>query len=106
MGRRLYCDYCGMYLTHDSARSRKEHRHGWKHRENFRKYYMKIIQDRREEQQRKLFEEKGLPMPPMGMPPPNLPFPPPMLPGMGAPSLSVPPPALGEASKRVKTSSE
>jgi hypothetical protein len=71
-----------MYLTHDSPRSREQHRFGWKHRENYRKHYETIIQERRKELQAKLFEEKGLPLPPMGMPPPNLMFnfPPPLLP--------------------------
>jgi hypothetical protein len=31
---RYFCDYCDMYLTKDSAGGRKEHRRGWKHREN------------------------------------------------------------------------
>lgn len=82
MGR-FYCDYCGMYLTHDSPGSRKQHRFGWKHRENFRKFYEQIVSARREEEQRRFFLEKGLPVPPIGMPPPNLifNFPPPALPG-------------------------
>ena len=31
---RYYCDYCDMYLTHDSAGGRKEHIRGMKHRNN------------------------------------------------------------------------
>ena len=95
MGRRVYCDYCGIYLPHNSARSRKEHRYGWKHRENFRNFYTEIIKKQKEEEQRKFFEEKGLPLPPMGIPPPSLAFafPPPLLP-------------TGDSNKRMKEGSE
>ena len=64
--------------THSSATSRKQHRYGVKHRENFQKYYEKV----QEEKKRKFFEEHNLPLPPPGMPPPRLlfNFPPPALP--------------------------
>ena len=36
---RYFCDYCDVYLTHDSAPGRKQHIRGWKHRENVKQYY-------------------------------------------------------------------
>mmetsp|Transcript_15594 Transcript_15594/g.30174 ORF Transcript_15594/g.30174 Transcript_15594/m.30174 type:complete len:140 (-) Transcript_15594:747-1166(-) len=39
---RFYCDYCDMYLTHDSAHGRRQHRLGWKHRQNFGAFYEHI----------------------------------------------------------------
>lgn len=36
---RFYCDYCDAYLTHDSARVRKQHNSGFKHKANVRAYY-------------------------------------------------------------------
>lgn len=29
---KFYCDYCDIYLTHDSANVRKTHGSGWKHK--------------------------------------------------------------------------
>jgi len=81
-----------MYLTMDSAAGRKQHRYGWKHRENFRLYYEHLQRERREAEQRRFWEERGLPPPPLGVPPPKLfAVPPPALhlPGRGGP----PPPA-------------
>ena len=34
MGR-FFCDYCDVYLTHDSFKGRSQHCYGWKHRENY-----------------------------------------------------------------------
>eukprot|EP00042_Codosiga_hollandica_P021059 m.71325 g.71325 ORF g.71325 m.71325 type:complete len:114 (-) comp50178_c0_seq1:650-991(-) len=39
MGKRYFCDYCGTYLTHDSASVRKTHNNGKKHKDNVREYY-------------------------------------------------------------------
>eukprot|EP00608_Synchroma_pusillum_P008966 CAMPEP_0198419694 /NCGR_PEP_ID=MMETSP1452-20131203/391_1 /TAXON_ID=1181717 /ORGANISM="Synchroma pusillum, Strain CCMP3072" /LENGTH=81 /DNA_ID=CAMNT_0044139831 /DNA_START=50 /DNA_END=291 /DNA_ORIENTATION=+ len=36
---RYYCAYCDSTLTHDSEAGRKQHMRGWKHRENFQRYY-------------------------------------------------------------------
>eukprot|EP00618_Florenciella_parvula_P023164 CAMPEP_0119478166 /NCGR_PEP_ID=MMETSP1344-20130328/8031_1 /TAXON_ID=236787 /ORGANISM="Florenciella parvula, Strain CCMP2471" /LENGTH=58 /DNA_ID=CAMNT_0007512315 /DNA_START=145 /DNA_END=318 /DNA_ORIENTATION=- len=41
---RYYCDYCGTYLTHDSAPGRKQHMRGWKHRENVKQYYEQYME--------------------------------------------------------------
>ena len=57
---RYFCDYCDVYLTHDSAPGRKQHIRGWKHRENVKQYY---------EQYMKQFYEQnsGMGMMPPGM---------------------------------------
>ena len=57
---RYFCDYCDVYLTHDSAPGRKQHIRGWKHRENVKQYY---------EQYMKAFYEQnsGMGMMPPGM---------------------------------------
>lgn len=36
---RYYCDYCDAYLTHDSAKVRKAHNAGRKHKSSVRDYY-------------------------------------------------------------------
>ena len=33
--RKFFCDYCDVYLTHDSFKGRSQHCYGWKHRENY-----------------------------------------------------------------------
>ncbi|TPX35585.1 hypothetical protein SmJEL517_g02168 [Synchytrium microbalum] len=38
MGR-YYCDYCDIFLTHDSPSVRKAHNTGWKHRMQVQSYY-------------------------------------------------------------------
>ena len=40
---RYYCDYCDMYLTHDSSVGRKQHNYGWKHRENVNMHFNQFI---------------------------------------------------------------
>lgn len=69
---RYYCDYCDAYLTHDSAAVRKQHNSGFKHKSNFKAYY---LQYEEEAQMRLYAEAHGLPMPrpphiPMGGPRP------------------------------------
>ncbi|KAH9250775.1 hypothetical protein BASA81_011429 [Batrachochytrium salamandrivorans] len=36
---KYYCDYCDIFLTHDSASVRKAHNTGWKHRMHVEHYY-------------------------------------------------------------------
>jgi U1 small nuclear ribonucleoprotein C len=50
---RYYCDYCDAYLTHDSASVRKQHNSGFKHKSNFKAYYLQF----EEEAQMRLFAE-------------------------------------------------
>mmetsp|Transcript_71383 Transcript_71383/g.87582 ORF Transcript_71383/g.87582 Transcript_71383/m.87582 type:complete len:173 (-) Transcript_71383:547-1065(-) len=40
---RFYCDYCDVYLTHDSFSGRKQHMIGRKHQDNVRQYYMQFL---------------------------------------------------------------
>jgi len=41
---RFYCDYCDVFLTHDSFAGRKQHMRGRKHQDNVRQYYMQFLQ--------------------------------------------------------------
>ena len=47
MGKRHYCDYCDAFLTNDSAKGRKQHIHGAKHRDLLRQYYERFLGDPR-----------------------------------------------------------
>lgn len=40
---RFYCDYCDVYLTHDSFAGRKQHMRGRKHQDNVRQYFMQFL---------------------------------------------------------------
>mmetsp|Transcript_61119 Transcript_61119/g.97241 ORF Transcript_61119/g.97241 Transcript_61119/m.97241 type:complete len:160 (-) Transcript_61119:155-634(-) len=40
---RFYCDYCDVYLTHDSFSGRKQHMRGRRHQDNVRQYYMQFL---------------------------------------------------------------
>ncbi|EDP43447.1 hypothetical protein MGL_2457 [Malassezia globosa CBS 7966] len=110
-----YCDYCDVFLTHDSTSVRKAHNCGRNHLQNVRDYYasispyeMQAIADSilRE------YQKRGLP-PPMELVAPQLAYrlPPPSLmpngrapfmggaamrppPGMPAPDFSKPPPGV------------
>ena len=42
MGR-YYCDYCDVFLTHDSFNCRRAHMRGRKHKQAVRDYYAKFI---------------------------------------------------------------
>ncbi|CAM9107435.1 unnamed protein product [Choristocarpus tenellus] len=42
---RYYCDYCGTYLTHDSAPGRRQHNRGWKHTDNVKLHYKQFVDD-------------------------------------------------------------
>jgi hypothetical protein len=42
MGK-CYCDYCDVFLTHDSASVRKQHNDGNRHRQNVSEYYRLFI---------------------------------------------------------------
>ena len=98
---RDFCDYCDVYLTHDSAPGRKQHIRGWKHRENVKQYYevyMKAYYD-----QNTVINPGILPrapgmlssMPRPGLVNPALMPPPPRFNFMPPPPGSVPPPPPG-----------
>ena len=58
---RYYCDYCDMYLTHDSAVGRRQHNYGWKHRENYKLFVIFFSPARSFPQQAKWGGSGGLP---------------------------------------------
>ncbi|KAJ8600221.1 hypothetical protein CTAYLR_001941 [Chrysophaeum taylorii] len=101
---RYFCDYCDVYLTHDSAPGRKQHIRGWKHRENVKQYY--------EQYMRQYYDQNPYlpsavmgprimpgqmlsimpPRPPPGAPPGGMPRLPPAPGSVPPPPGSVPPP--------------
>jgi len=107
---KYYCDYCDIYLTHDSPSVRKSHNDGWKHKSSVRAYYAQFEEDFTQnviDQKLREFESRGgrgvPPFPPFGrgmpFPPPpfSAPFPPPghmsTPPNTGAPApFQAPPP--------------
>jgi len=42
---KYYCDYCDIFLTHDSPSVRKSHNEGWKHKLAVRTYYSQFEED-------------------------------------------------------------
>eukprot|EP00736_Rhodelphis_marinus_P011015 Rmarinus@m.5507 len=42
---KFYCDYCDVFLTHDSASVRKQHHSGVKHKQNVRAYYAQFEEE-------------------------------------------------------------
>lgn len=42
---KYYCDYCDVFLTHDSPSVRKAHNNGWKHKAAVRQYYSQFEED-------------------------------------------------------------
>ena len=43
--RKFFCDYCDVYLTHDSFKGRSQHCYGWKHRENYFLKFGEMLDD-------------------------------------------------------------
>ncbi|KAI8920154.1 U1 zinc finger-domain-containing protein [Powellomyces hirtus] len=46
---RYYCDYCDIFLTHDSPSVRKAHNAGWKHRMHVQNYYSALAPEQVEQ---------------------------------------------------------
>jgi U1 small nuclear ribonucleoprotein C len=42
---KYYCDYCDIFLTHDSPSVRKSHNEGWKHKAAVKAYYSQFEED-------------------------------------------------------------
>jgi len=97
---KYYCDYCDVFLTHDSSSVRKAHNSGRNHLTNVREYYASLGHDKAQniiDEITKMYEN--------GAPPPRMPLPPqpnfggrgPPPPFMGGPSpfMSGPPPGQG-----------
>ncbi|RUP18675.1 U1 zinc finger-domain-containing protein [Jimgerdemannia flammicorona] len=86
---KYYCEYCDIYLTHDSAAVRKAHNAGKNHLLNVRTYYAELGQDNAQviidevTEAHQSIEETGFPhqyglgggMPVTGPPPPGFPDP-------------------------------
>ncbi|KAI9363962.1 U1 small nuclear ribonucleoprotein C [Zopfochytrium polystomum] len=96
---KYYCDYCDIFLTHDSPSVRKAHNSGWKHKMHVQNYYSALSQDKVQEiidQITKAYEGKlgapdFAPIPPLGIPF-GLPMrPPPGMIGMMPPPGMLPP---------------
>ena len=80
MGR-YYCDYCDVFLTHDSPGARKAHSKGWKHREAVKAYYEDYLNRHPELLPATPARIIIAPQPSLlAAPPAPLPFPPPGLP--------------------------
>jgi U1 small nuclear ribonucleoprotein C len=41
---KYFCDYCDVYLTHDTLNARRSHNQGWKHKANVRAYYSQFLE--------------------------------------------------------------
>ncbi|KAE9410159.1 zf-U1-domain-containing protein [Gymnopus androsaceus JB14] len=101
-----YCDYCDVFLTHDSASVRKAHNSGRNHLANVKDYYASLGHDKAQsiiDQITSAYESSGGPPPGgfgfgpqhLGAPPPQFPMfggPPP---GFGGPRPPFPPGAPG-----------
>lgn len=66
----VYCDYCDVFLTHDSSSVRKAHNLGRVHQQNVRDYYASVASELAEIEQlerqhpKAIAETRGLRMPP------------------------------------------
>lgn len=72
---KFYCDYCDVFLTHDSPSVRKLHNNGWKHKTNVRAFYAQFLNN--EEIMKKKQKKKQVQQNPFGNGIgnlPNLPF--------------------------------
>ncbi|KAJ1835367.1 U1 small nuclear ribonucleoprotein C [Coemansia sp. RSA 2711] len=65
---KYYCDYCDIFLTHDSSAVRKAHNTGWKHINQVAAYYRELDQDKTQEIINNITEAYGGQPPPMPMP--------------------------------------
>ncbi|KAJ3417097.1 hypothetical protein HDV05_006956 [Chytridiales sp. JEL 0842] len=102
---KYYCDYCDIFLTHDSPSVRKAHNAGWKHKMHVQNYFQGLSEEKIQEIQKILTKAyEGLPnAPDFSNAPPN-PFaamgmmmrPPMMIPGM--PGM----PPMPGVTKRIK----
>ncbi|KIK67953.1 hypothetical protein GYMLUDRAFT_801268 [Collybiopsis luxurians FD-317 M1] len=82
-----YCDYCDVFLTHDSASVRKAHNSGRNHLANVKDYYASLGHDKAQsiiDQITSAYESSGGPPPGgFGFGPQHLGAPPPQFPPMG-----------------------
>nr|WJH19446.1 U1 small nuclear ribonucleoprotein C [Euglena gracilis] len=106
---KFYCEYCDVYLAHESVGVRRQHKKGRKHKDNVRAYYLSYVEKHPEVIAEisiatgiKVPPVPGLPgvginLPPLGLPPmigmpPMMPgMMPPMMPGMPGMPPGMPP---------------
>ncbi|KAJ2585099.1 U1 small nuclear ribonucleoprotein C, partial [Coemansia sp. RSA 1804] len=63
---KYYCDYCDIFLTHDSVSVRKAHNTGWKHINQVVAYYREVDSDKVQEVVGKIaaaYAERQMPVP-------------------------------------------
>ncbi|GAA99021.1 hypothetical protein E5Q_05710 [Mixia osmundae IAM 14324] len=84
---RHYCDYCDIFLTHDSRSVRHAHNSGRNHLTNVKDYYASLGTDDIQTMIDKILHaiERGQPIPGRPPPPPGM---------MGMPGLMAPPPSM------------
>mmetsp|Transcript_41364 Transcript_41364/g.67092 ORF Transcript_41364/g.67092 Transcript_41364/m.67092 type:complete len:149 (-) Transcript_41364:891-1337(-) len=99
---KYYCDYCDVFLTHDSYAVRKQHNNGLKHKNNVKAYYAQFEEQQTQDLIDRIVKDaeakkaQGLLGPPLpfpgmpGLPPIGLPplLPPPFGRGMPPPPIS------------------
>ncbi|KAK9456345.1 U1 zinc finger-domain-containing protein [Dipodascopsis uninucleata] len=99
---KYFCDYCDVFLTHDSISVRKAHNSGKNHIKNVVDYYQQISQEQAQaiiDSITSQYSEEKPNVPVKQLPytfPANIP-PPPTLPGIPVPppgSLPIPPPGM------------
>ncbi|EXX52480.1 Yhc1p [Rhizophagus irregularis DAOM 197198w] len=96
---KYYCDYCDVYLTHDSSSVRKAHNNGKNHIMNVRNYYAELGQDKAQaiiDEITKAYEragQSGFP-PQYGYVPGIPPTPSPAVPVAAAPQFGAPAPIM------------
>jgi U1 small nuclear ribonucleoprotein C len=87
---KYFCDYCDVYLTHDSMSVRKAHNSGRNHLRNVVDYYQQIGQEKAQSVIDSITasynaEGQGASNPMAGVPPPGMGFPGAAPPGFGPP---------------------
>jgi len=90
-----YCDYCDVFLTHDSTSVRKDHNSGRNHLANVRDYYASLGHDKAQniiDQITSAYESGGPPQGGFGFGPQHLGAPPPPFGGL---PFGPPPPGFG-----------
>jgi hypothetical protein len=46
MGRRIFCEYCGIFLSRNTVKALREHNNGRKHKMNKNEYYSQFVYER------------------------------------------------------------
>ncbi|KAG5513429.1 hypothetical protein PMAC_001493 [Pneumocystis sp. 'macacae'] len=98
---RYYCDYCDVFLTHDSASVRKAHNAGKNHITNVREYYQEISHEKAQnviDSITRAYENQQIMPPVPGM------FPHPIMSGVPPPPISGIPGGLPARSGMLDTS--